>query len=112
MILTAWIGSMDTSVDDVKRKVDALVTDWVATLFRPYPSPADLDRLVERIVAVVRAAASGAEARVERVVRTVAATARDLHDQQAHEAPFEGCPESPCRHIRDALARATRSTQA
>ncbi len=111
MILTDGIGSMDTSVDDLRRKVDALVADWVATLFRPYPSAADLDRLAERIVAVVTTmvTASGAEARLEAAVRTIDATARGLHDQQVHEGPYADCPESPCRPIREALVKATRS---
>lgn len=100
---------MDTSLHELRRKVDAVVADWVATLIRPYPSAADLDRLVERTVAAVRAVVSGAEARADAVARAVEATTRDLHEQQAHQAPFDACPETPCRPIREALARAARS---
>ncbi|HEY8369564.1 MAG TPA: hypothetical protein VIM86_09660 [Thermodesulfobacteriota bacterium] len=100
---------MDTLADELKRKVDAVVADWVATLLRPYPSAADLDRLVERTVAAVRAVVSGAEARTNAVTGAVEATTRDLHAQQAHQAPFDVCPETPCRPIREALARAARS---
>ncbi len=96
---------MDTSADQLRNRAVALVSDWVATLFRPYPSAADIDRLVESLVAVVTAAVAGADARVEAVVAAVEATARHLHGG-THEGPFAECPDPPCGPIRDALAKA------
>lgn len=97
---------MDTSVDQLRNRVAALVADWAATLFRPYPSAADLDRLVEALVALLSSVAVEAEARREAIVRAVEAAARDLH-RSAHAGEYHECREAPCRPIREALARAT-----
>lgn len=96
---------MDTSADQLRLRVLALVADWVATLFRPYPSAADLDRLVESVVAVVTGALAERDAQLGRLAAAVEQAGRELHGEQGHPGSFGDCPKPPCAPLLRALAQ-------
>jgi hypothetical protein len=93
----------DPNDESLERQAVALVNDWVATVFRPFPSAGDLDRLAAAVVDALKAATRGADARVAALAGAVERTAREIHGGR-HAGLFEDCAEAPCPALRDALA--------
>lgn len=91
--------------DAADRVADGLVADWVVTLFRPFPTAGDLERLTAAVAAALRAACQDADARVAAVARAVDQAAREIHAGR-HEGLFPECPQPPCPALREAVRRA------
>jgi hypothetical protein len=88
---------------DPARRARALVDDWVTTVFRPFASAADLDRLIESVSAALGQATAAADARVAALAADVDRAAREVHAAH-HQGLFEACGEAPCPALRGALA--------
>jgi hypothetical protein len=93
----------DPDDESLERLAVALVNDWVATVFRPFPSAGDLDRLAAAVVDALKRATRGADARVAALAGAVERTAREIHGGR-HAGLFEHCADPPCPALRDALA--------
>lgn len=91
--------------DAADRVADGLVADWVVTLFRPFPTAGDLERLTAAVAAALRAACQDADARVAALARVVDQAAREIHAGR-HEGLFPECPQPPCPALREAVRRA------
>jgi hypothetical protein len=98
-------GPAPSGQDTAGAAAQGLAADWGATLFRPFPTAGDLDRLTAAVAAALRAASDDANTRAAGVVSAVDEIARQFHADW-HAGLFSECLHDPCPALREVARRA------